>query len=46
MNLNVTSDTIKLGTFREIQNSIRTVDSSIEQVITNLKELRNSYAKY
>ncbi len=46
MNLNVSNDTIKLGTFREIQNSIRTVDSSIEQVITNLKELRNSYARY
>lgn len=45
MNLNITNNTIKLNTFEDIQNSIRNVDCAVEQLITNLKYLRNSYAR-
>ena len=45
MNLNITDNTIKLNTFEDIQNSIRNVDCAVEQLITNLKYLRNSYAR-
>lgn len=46
MNLNVNNDTIKLNTFRDVSNSIRTVDSSVEQLIANLKSLRDSRSRY
>ena len=45
MNLNVNEKTIRINKFKDVTNSIRTVDTAVEVLISNLKYLRDSYAR-
>ena len=45
MNLNITDNTIRLNNFEDIQNSIRTTDNAVEQLVVNLKHLRDSHPR-